>query len=203
VSIRSTPHNRRVSEFLTPTAQSWASEVDGLTYTTNGPYGSGSYYLRITPDGQPNAGTSIGIANGGGSHDDRTVIDPSFLELVRLGVKPASAADITNSVSVVDSQIQVSTPEGPIRHRYSFDGYGETASGGDYTGSGVGNPWPVLSGERGEYDVAAGNLTARSPCCRRWPARPTAVTSSRNRSGAARPAPAGSRSASRTIPPPH
>ena len=141
------------------TAQSWASEVDGLTYTTSGPYGSGSYYLRITPDGQPNAGTSIGIANGGGSHDDRTVVDPSFLELVRLGVKSASAAGITNSIAVVDSQIQVSTPEGPIWHRYSFDGYGETASGGDYTGSGVGNPWPVLSGERGEYDVAAGNLT--------------------------------------------
>ena len=141
------------------TAQSWASEVDGLTYTTSGPYGSGSYYLRITPDGQPNAGTSIGIANGGGSHVDRTVVDPSFLELVRLGVKSASAADITNSIAVVDSQIQVSTPEGPIWHRYSFDGYGETASGGDYTGSGVGNPWPVLSGERGEYDVAAGNLS--------------------------------------------
>ena len=141
------------------TAQSWASEVDGLTHTTSGPYGSGSYYLRITPDGQPNAGTSIGIANGGGSHDDRTVVDPSFLELVRLGVKSASAAGITNSIAVVDSQIRVSTPEGPIWHRYSFDGYGETASGGDYTGSGVGNPWPVLSGERGEYDVAAGNLT--------------------------------------------
>jgi glucoamylase len=141
------------------TAQSWASEVDSLTYTTNGPYGSGSYYLRITPDGQPNAGTSIGIANGGGSHDDRTVVDAGFLELVRLGVKPASATDITNSISVVDSQIEVSTPEGPIWHRYSFDGYGETASGGDYTASGVGNPWPVLSGERGEYDVADGNLS--------------------------------------------
>ncbi|MGA2828120.1 MAG: glycoside hydrolase family 15 protein [Streptosporangiaceae bacterium] len=141
------------------TAQSWASEVDSLTYTTNGPYGSGSYYLRITPDGQPNAGTSIGIANGGGSHDDRTVVDAGFLELVRLGVKPASATDITNSISVVDSQIEVSTPEGPVWHRYSFDGYGETASGGDYTGSGVGNPWPVLSGERGEYDVADGNLS--------------------------------------------
>ena len=54
---------------------------------------------------------------------------------------------------------EVNTPEGPIWHRYNFDGYGETASGGDYTGSGVGNPWPVLTGERGEYDVADGNLT--------------------------------------------
>ncbi len=141
------------------TAQSWASKVDSLTYTTTGPYGSGDYYLRITPDGQPNAGTSIGIANGGGSHDDRTVVDPSFLELVRLGVKSPGAADITSSISVAGSQLEVSTPEGPIWHRYSFDGYGETSSGGDYTGAGVGNPWPVLSGERGEYDVADGNTS--------------------------------------------
>ena len=104
-------------------------------------------------------GASISIANGGGSHDDRTVVDPSFLELVRLGIKAATATDITNTLSVVDSELKVTTPEGPIWHRYNFDGYGETASGGDYTGSGVGNPWPVLTGERGEYDVADGNLT--------------------------------------------
>jgi glucoamylase len=141
------------------TAATWASEVDSRTYTTTGSYGNGAYLLRITPDGSPNSGASIGIANGGGSHDDRTVVDPSFLELVRLGIKAASATDITNTITAVDSQIKVTTPEGPVWHRYNFDGYGETSSGADYTGSGVGNPWPVLTGERGEYDVAAGNLT--------------------------------------------
>jgi glucoamylase len=140
------------------TALSWASRVDSLMYTTNGPYGSGSYFLRITPDGSPNSGSSIFIQNNGGNHDDRTVVDPSFLELVRLGIKAAGATDITNTISVVDSQIKVNTPEGPIWHRYNFDGYGETSAGGDYTGAGVGNPWPVLTGERGEYDVADGNL---------------------------------------------
>jgi glucoamylase len=141
------------------TALSWASEVDSLTYTTTGPYGNGDYFLRITPDGSPNSGASISIANGGGSHDDRTVVDPSFLELVRLGIKSPTATDITNTLSVVDSELEVTTPEGPVWHRYDFDGYGETASGADYTGSGAGNPWPVLTGERGEYDVADGNLT--------------------------------------------
>jgi glucoamylase len=143
------------------TAQAWASEVDDLTYTTTGSYGNGDYLLRITPDGQPNAGTDITIANGAGSHDDRTVVDPSFLELVRLGVKSASSPDITNTISVVDSELSTSTPEGLIWHRYSFDGYGETSSGADFTGAGggVGNPWPVLSGERGEYDVADGNTS--------------------------------------------
>jgi glucoamylase len=139
------------------TALSWASQVDSRTYTTTGPYGSGSYFLRITQDANPNSGASISIANGGGNHDDRTVVDASFLDLVRLGIKPPTATDITTSLSAVDSVIQTSTPEGPIWHRYDFDGYGETSAGGDYTGSGVGNPWPVLTGERGEYDVAAGN----------------------------------------------
>ena len=85
------------------------------------------------------------------------MVDPSFLELVRLGVKSPTATDITNSIAAVDDELEVTTPEGPVWHRYSFDGYGETSSGGDYTGAGVGNPWPVLTGERGEYDVADGN----------------------------------------------
>jgi glucoamylase len=143
----------------TDTALSWASQIDNLTYTTTGPYGSGDYFLRITQDGNPNSGADITIANGGGTHDDRTVVDAGFLELVRLGVQAATAPDITSSLPVVDSELEVQTPEGPIWHRYNFDGYGETASGGDYTGAGVGNPWPVLSGERGEYDVADGNLS--------------------------------------------
>jgi len=142
------------------TATNWASNVDNWTYTTTGSYGNGSYFLRITPDQQPNSGAYIGLANGGGSHDDRTVVDQSFLDLVRLGVKSASATDITNTLAVTDAQLGVNTSEGLIDHRYNFDGYGETASGADYTGAGVGQPWPVLTGERGEYEVAAGNLAA-------------------------------------------
>ena len=158
-SIAETNGDPSAAQTYQSTAQAWASEVDDLTYTTTGPYGNGDYLLRITPDGQPNAGTGITLANGGGTHDDRTVVDPSFLELVRLGVKSPTATDITNTISAVDSELKVSTPEGPIWHRYDFDGYGETSSGGDYTGAGTGNPWPVLSGERGEYDVADGNTS--------------------------------------------
>ncbi len=141
------------------TADAFEQDLDADTYTTSGSYGSGDYYLRITPDAEPNNGTSIGIANGGGSHDDRTVVDPSYLELVRLGVTAPTTYEIASTIPVVDSELEVSTPEGPVWHRYNFDGYGETSSGGDYTGAGVGNPWPVFSGERGEYDVADGNLT--------------------------------------------
>jgi glucoamylase len=141
------------------TARTWAADVDGWTYTTTGPYGNGDYFLRITQDGNPNSGASISLANGGGTYDDRDVTDAGFLELVRLGIKSATAADITNSLTAVDDTIKTTTPEGPVWHRYNHDGYGETSTGADYTGSGVGNPWPVLTGERGEYDVALGDTT--------------------------------------------
>ena len=49
------------------------------------------------------------------------------------------------------------TSYGPVWKRYDHDGYGETSTGADYTGSGVGNPWPVLTGERGEYYLARGD----------------------------------------------
>ncbi len=141
-------------------ADAFEQALDADTYTTSGPYGNGDYFLRITPDAAPNAGTVIGIANGGGNHDDRTVVDPSYLELVRLGATAPTTVEIANTLPVVDASDEVMTPEGPIWHRYTFDGYGETSAGGDFVSSGTGNPWPVLTGERGEYDVADGNLTA-------------------------------------------
>lgn len=141
------------------TATTFANEVDSKTYTTDGPLGGGSYFLRISQNGDPNNGDNLSLANGGGSYDQRDIVDQGFLELVRLGIKPAGETDITNSLAVVDATIAVETPEGMEFHRYNHDGYGETSSGGDYTGAGVGNLWPVLSGERGEYDVADGDLT--------------------------------------------
>jgi len=107
-------------------ADAFEQALDGGTYTTTGPYGNGDYYLRITPDAAPNNGTSIGIANGGGSHDDRTVVDQSYLDLVRLGVTAPTTEEVANTLPVVDNQLQVQTPAGPIWHRYNFDGYGVT-----------------------------------------------------------------------------
>src|SRR4051794_34731298 len=71
-------------------ADEWQSKVDAWTYTTSGPYGAG-YYLRLTKDANPNAGTTYSIAGDSGPSaiDQREVVDPSYLELVRLGVKRA------------------------------------------------------------------------------------------------------------------
>ena len=48
------------------------------------------YYLRVTKDRKPNRGTKYAIGDSGPSKiDQRRVVDVSFLELVRLGVKRA------------------------------------------------------------------------------------------------------------------
>ena len=36
------------------------------------------------------------------------------------------------------------------------DGYGQRSDGGPYQGCGYGHAWPVLTGERGHYELAAG-----------------------------------------------
>ena len=89
-----------------------------------------------------------------------------FLDLVRLGVLPADDPAVIGSLAELDSTIKVDTPHGPMWYRYNHDGYGEKADGSPYDGTGVGRLWPLLSGERGEYELAAGRPAARScaPC---------------------------------------
>jgi len=88
-------------------------------------------------------------------------VDAGFLELVRLGVKPARDKAIIEALAVVDKTIKVTTPAGEAWYRYNTDTYGETPSGGDFDGrTGVGRLWTLLTGERGEYELAAGNLLA-------------------------------------------
>ncbi|MEO6906002.1 MAG: hypothetical protein ABI148_06550, partial [Ginsengibacter sp.] len=51
-------------------------------------------------------------------------------------------------------------PNGPCWHRYSNDGYGEEKNGDGFKGNGlgIGRAWPLLAGERGHYEIAAGNI---------------------------------------------
>jgi glucoamylase len=43
-----------------------------------------------------------------------------------------------------------------VWHRYNHDGYGQREDGGPFTGVGQGRAWPLLTGERGHYELAAG-----------------------------------------------
>jgi glucoamylase len=52
--------------------------------------------------------------------------------------------------------LKVDTPFGPCWHRYNNDGYGQRDDGGPFIGWGKGRAWPLLTGERGHYELAAG-----------------------------------------------
>jgi glucoamylase len=140
------------------TADDWARNVERWTATTTGKFDDGNYYLRITQNGNPDAGDKIELNNGAGIFDEREILDAGFLELVRLGIKPADDPLIAKSAKIIDQQIKVATPNGESFYRYSHDGYGEMDDGrrwnwdGKYTGKG--RLWALLTGERGQYELA-------------------------------------------------
>jgi GH15 family glucan-1,4-alpha-glucosidase len=63
---------------------------------------------------------------------------------------------VTTEGAVVDAVLKVETPYGPSWRRYNHDGYGQREDGTSYVGWGTGWPWPLLTGERGHYEIAAG-----------------------------------------------
>ncbi len=56
----------------------------------------------------------------------------------------------------MDAVLKVDTPYGPCWRRYNHDGFGQRDDGGSYRYWGVGRAWPLLTGERGHYEIAAG-----------------------------------------------
>ena len=81
--------------------------------TSTGPYSTAPYFIRLSKTGDPNAAITYNLGNGSITADQRAIVDQGFLELVRLGVLPASDPDVQNSLSVIDSTIEVEHPERP------------------------------------------------------------------------------------------
>ncbi len=132
-------------------ADKWNATIEPWTLTTSGPLGQGTYYLRIS-DGLPNYPTQLTLANGGGTYDQRAIVDQSFLELVRLGLRKANDPNILATLEVTDAELEVKTPKGEAFRRYQHDGYGEGALG--QAPDGHGQLWPLLLGEHSIYEVA-------------------------------------------------
>jgi len=160
------------------TADEYQRNVKKWTVTTNGPYGTGRYFIRLSVTGHPDTAETYDLGNGSLSAvDQRRVIDAGFLELTRLGELPASDPDVLGSLRVVDSVIGSQTSSGPGWHRYGIkasgatDGYGDcyvpdptdcSPSGAPWfpTAKGSGHLWPILDGERAEQDLQTGSAGA-------------------------------------------
>lgn len=145
------------------------SHIDPWTVTTDGALVPGiqRHFIRILPinpgDNSPLEDPNVGmltIANrppeGPFAFPSKDVVDAGFLELVRYGVRKAGDPLFEDSLQVIDAVLKVDTPAGPCWHRYNHDGYGPHDDGKPFTGWGVGRAWPLLTGERAHYELAAG-----------------------------------------------
>ena len=138
-------------------ADTWAAGIERMTVTSSGPFAPPRYFVRLTAGGNADAGDRLELNNGAGVWDERAIVDAGFLELVRLGIRRFDDPVVVDSLRVIDRMIRVETPNGPGFYRYNQDAYGEEPDGDGWTGTGgVGRLWPLLTGERGEYEIAAG-----------------------------------------------
>jgi glucoamylase len=157
------------ARFLGEYADYIESHVESWTVTNNGVLMPGikRHYVRINPaqvsgempDEDPDHGI-VAIRNRPPNtrweFAAAEIVDAGFLELVRYGIRKAGDALIEDSLRVIDATLRTDFPAGPCWRRYNFDGYGQRDDGGAFDGSGRGRPWPLLTGERGHYELAAG-----------------------------------------------
>jgi glucoamylase len=156
-----------VARYLRETADAWKANVERWTYVADTDLahemGVEGYYVRIAP---PEVGEAASPASGFVPIKNRPpaemrqpatdIVSPDSLALVRFGLRAADDPRLVNTVQVIDAMLKVDTPSGPAWHRYDDDGYGEHADGSAFDGTGIGRAWPLLTGERAHYELAAG-----------------------------------------------
>ena len=158
-----------LAQFLEEHADWIEAHLEDWTVTHEGTLlpGVPRHYMRIRPPqcGEPYAALGceqqlVHINNRGPGEQNefpaRDVVDAGFLELVRYGVRRADHPVMIDSLKVIDHVLKVDAPAGPCWRRYNHDGYGQRHDGGPFLGWGQGRAWPLLTGERAHYELAAG-----------------------------------------------
>jgi len=156
-----------VATHLRETADVWNACIDRWMFVTDTDwcreYGVAGYYIRIAP---VDSGESVSrfpapvqvknVAPDRASSPASHLVSPDALALVRFGLRTATDGRIRDTVKVIDALLKVETPQGPAWHRYNGDGYGEHEDGEPFDGTGIGRLWPLLTGERAHFELAAG-----------------------------------------------
>jgi glucoamylase len=157
-----------LAAYLIETADIWNAGIERWIYVTGTDLARGTgvegYYVRIAPpevsDAASPAGGFVPIKNrppGQSLEPAGQIVSPDALALVRFGLRAPDDPRILNTLKVIDALLKVETPFGPAWHRYNDDGYGEHADGSPFDGTGIGRAWPLLTGERANYELAAGH----------------------------------------------
>ena len=157
-----------VGQYLRETADLWNDEIERWTYVRGTPLarevGVDGYYVRIAPSPGVSAlrpdGAAAETMKQAHGLPTTAVVSADALALVRFGLRDASDPALLDTVKVVDAMTRVELPAGPCWHRYDGDYYGEHDDGSPWLAGdrdGHGRAWPLLTGERGHYELAAGN----------------------------------------------
>ncbi len=159
---------KEMAEYCRQTADIWNDSIERWTYVTDTPLakkvGVEGYYIRINQSGLPVsqlADKYVELNNKKAGQQDilaTELISVDALALVRFGLRAADDPRILNTIKVIDAELKVDLPTGPCWHRYNHDGYGEHEDGSPFNGTGIGRCWPLLTGERAHYEIAAGNF---------------------------------------------
>lgn len=132
--------------------EQWTAVHDTALARRMGVHG---YYTRNAATERPRALLDVQpIKTPALTAEEQVGVD--FLQLVRFGLRQPDDQLVLDSIKVIDALLKVDTPNGPCWHRYSGDGYGEHKDGAPFDGAGIGRAWPLLTGERGHYELAAG-----------------------------------------------
>ena len=159
--------NRTAADYLRETADAWNASIERWLYVSGTElahqHAVDGYYVRVAvPDRADAASPCQGFVPIKNRPPDESVgpaalmVSLDALAFVRFGLRSPDDPRIASTVKVVDAVLRVDTPRGPAWHRYQGDGYGEHADGGPFDGTGVGRAWPLLTGERAHYELAAG-----------------------------------------------
>jgi glucoamylase len=156
-----------IAAYLRETADAWNDSIERWVYVAGSDlarqHGVDGYYVRIAPPEEADAASPhegfVPIKNrpvGENPEPAEHIISPDFLALVRFGLRAPNDIRILNTLKIVDALLKVEMPQGPLWHRYNDDGYGEHENGSAFDGTGIGRAWPLLTGERAHYELAAG-----------------------------------------------
>jgi glucoamylase len=160
---------KELAAYCRETADNWNAQIENWTYVTDTSltkkYNVDGYYIRINPyhdiPAEELGDKTMDLKNhkdGEGKILINELVSADALALVRFGLRAADDPKILNTIKVIDALLKVDTPNGACWHRYNNDGYGEDKEGNPYNVEGIGRAWPLLTGERAHYEIAAGNL---------------------------------------------
>jgi glucoamylase len=150
--------------FIRDTADAWNDAIESWTFATGTELakraGVDGYYVRIAPPAGLDGALEIkNRVVEDTFHPAAEVVSPDALALVRFGLRAPDDPRIIGTVRAIDATLRVELPPGPCWYRYTNDGYGEHEDGRPFDGTGIGRPWPLLTGERAHYELILGNIT--------------------------------------------